>query len=130
MAETVKPYRRIADTVVEVIEAGQYKRGDRLPTERELAESFRVSRHRQSRDHRHDRERLGKAQPLAPGPYILARARGLGLEPHSPEPRPAMRDHLERVIEHRLSATETEADQKARPETSARRAAIAKRVVI
>ncbi len=44
--------------------------------------------------------------------------------------RQAMRDHLERVIEHLLHATETEAVQRAKQETSTRRDAIAKRVAI
>ena len=44
--------------------------------------------------------------------------------------RQAMRDHLERVIDHLLHATETEAVQKAQQETKARRNAIAKRVAI
>jgi DNA-binding GntR family transcriptional regulator len=43
MADNVKLYRRIADSVADAIEAGQYKLGDRLPTERELAEQFGVS---------------------------------------------------------------------------------------
>jgi DNA-binding FadR family transcriptional regulator len=44
MAENVKLYRRIADSIADAIEGGQYKLGDRLPTERELAEQFGVSR--------------------------------------------------------------------------------------
>ncbi|HWT50735.1 MAG TPA: GntR family transcriptional regulator, partial [Caulobacter sp.] len=44
--------------------------------------------------------------------------------------RQAMRDHLERVIDHLLHATETEAVQRAQQETKARRSAIAKRVAI
>ena len=76
---------------------------------------------------------------------ILARARGLGLEPRIAEHRRvvealkardpatarlAMRDHLERVIDHLLHATETEAVQRAKQETKARRDTIAKRVAI
>ena len=44
MSDNVKLYRRIADSVADAIEAGQYRLGDRLPTERELAEQFGVSR--------------------------------------------------------------------------------------
>ncbi len=39
-----KLYRRIADAVADEIERGIYKVGSRLPTERELAEKFDVSR--------------------------------------------------------------------------------------
>jgi DNA-binding FadR family transcriptional regulator len=249
MADNVKLYRRIADTVADAIEAGQYKLGDRLPTERELAEQFGVSRPtlREAMialemlgmiEARHglgiyvtgnvrpaaptseidfeigafeliEARRLfeGEAAALAAASIddaqlaqlealmvrmhdedeiagedadrefhmiiarstgngaiiatienlwdwrnrsplarnILARARGMGLEPRINEhrrvfealkardpaaARQAMRDHLERVIEHLLHATETEAVQKARQETSARRDAIAKRVAI
>lgn len=249
MADNVKLYRRIADTVADAIEAGQYKLGDRLPTERELAEQFGVSRptlreamialemlgmiearhglgiyvtgdvrpaapaaeidfeigafeliearrlfegeaaalaatsiddaqlaqlealmvrmHEEDEIAGEDADRefhmiIARAtgngaiiatienlwewrnrSPLARN--ILARARGMGLEPRIHEhrrvyealkardpaaARQAMRDHLERVIEHLLSATETEAVQKAKQETSARRSAIAKRVAI
>lgn len=249
MADNVKLYRRIADTVADAIEAGQYKLGDRLPTERELAEQFGVSRPT-LREAMIALEMLGmiearhglgiyvtsNARPAAPnheldfeiGAFeliearrlfegeaaalaatsiddeqlaqlealmvrmheeeeiagedadrefhmiiaratgngaiiatienlwdwrnrsplarnILTRARGMGLEPRIHEhkrvfdalkardphaARQAMRDHLERVIEHLLHATETEAVQKAKLETSARRSAIAKRVAI
>lgn len=44
MAENAKLYRKIADSIADAIEAGQYKLGDRLPTERDLAEQFGVSR--------------------------------------------------------------------------------------
>jgi DNA-binding FadR family transcriptional regulator len=44
MSDNVKLYRKIADSVADAIESGQYKLGDRLPTERELAEQFGVSR--------------------------------------------------------------------------------------
>jgi GntR family transcriptional repressor for pyruvate dehydrogenase complex len=82
-------------------------------------------------------------RPLARN--ILTRARGMGLEPRIAEhrrvvdalrardpaaARQAMRDHLERVIEHLLHATETEALQKAQQESHARRSKIAKRVAI
>jgi DNA-binding FadR family transcriptional regulator len=249
MADNVKLYRRIADTVADAIEAGHYKLGDRLPTERELAEQFGVSRPT-LREAMIALEMLGmiearhglgiyvtsNARPAAPtheidfeiGAFeliearrlfegeaaalaatsiddaqlaqlealmvrmheeeeitgedadrefhmiiaratgngaiiatienlwdwrnrsplarnILARARGMGLEPRINEhrrvfealkardpaaARQAMRDHLERVIEHLLHATETEAVQRAKQETSTRRDAIAKRVAI
>jgi len=249
MADNVKLYRRIADTVAEAIEAGQYRLGDRLPTERELAEQFGVSRptlreamialemlgmiearhglgiyvtgnvrpvvpsaeidvdvgafeliearrlfegeaaalaatsitddqlqqlevlmvrmHEEEEVAGEDADRefhmiIARAtgngaimatienlwdwrnrSPLARN--ILTRARGMGLEPRINEhrrvyealkardphaARQAMRDHLERVIDHLLHATETEAVQKAKQETSARRNAIAKRVAI
>jgi DNA-binding FadR family transcriptional regulator len=63
---------------------------------------------------------------------ILTRARGMGLEPRIVEhrrvfealkardpaaARQAMRDHLERVIDHLLHATETEAVERAKQET-------------
>lgn len=249
MADNVKLYRRIADSVADAIEAGQYKLGDRLPTERELAEQFGVSRptlreamialemlgmiearhglgiyvtsnarpsaptneidfeigafeliearrlfegeaaalaatsiddaqlaqletlmvrmHEEEEIRGEDADRefhmiIARAtgngaiiatienlwdwrnrSPLARN--ILTRARGMGLEPRINEhrrlfdalkardphaARQAMRDHLERVIEHLLHATETEAVQKAQQETSARRSAIAKRVAI
>ncbi|WP_426012214.1 FadR/GntR family transcriptional regulator [Caulobacter sp. DWR2-3-1b2] len=250
MAENVKLYRRIADTIAEAIESGRYKLGDRLPTERELAEQFGVSRPtlreamialemlgmiearhglgiyvtgsvrpatptsseldteigafeliearrlfegeaaalaataiddaqiaelealmgRMAREEEiqgEDADRefhmvIARASgngaiiatienlwlwrdrsPLARN--ILTRARGMGLEPRIVEhrrvfealkardpaaARQAMRDHLERVIEHLLHATETEAVQRAQQETNARRSAIAKRVAI
>lgn len=37
-------YRRIADHIIAAIEAGQYAHGGKLPTERDLAESFGTSR--------------------------------------------------------------------------------------
>ena len=249
MADNVKLYRRIADSVADAIESGQYKLGDRLPTERELAEQFGVSRPT-LREAMIALEMLGmiearhglgiyvtsNARPAAPtneldfeiGAFeliearrlfegeaaalaataitddqirelesliermareeeiqgedadrefhmviarasgngaiiatienlwdwrdrsalarnILTRARGMGLEPrivehrrvfealkaHDPAAaRQAMRDHLERVIDHLLHATETEAVERARQETGARRSAIAKRVAI
>ena len=250
MAENVKLYRRIADSVAEAIESGQYKLGDRLPTERELAEQYGVSRPtlreamialemlgmiearhglgiyvtgdvrpvtpasseptadigafeliearrlfegeaaalaataitedqilelealmgRMAREEEiqgEDADRefhmvIARASgngaiiatienlwdwrnrsPLARN--ILTRARGMGLEPRIVEhrrvfealkardpaaARQAMRDHLERVIDHLLHATETEAVERAKLETGARRSAIAKRVAI
>ena len=44
MSDPKKLYRRIADAIAAEIESGHYKPGDRLPTERELAEEFNVSR--------------------------------------------------------------------------------------
>ena len=44
--------------------------------------------------------------------------------------RQAMRNHLERVIEHLLSITETETAERVKVENEARRSAIAKRVAI
>ena len=249
MSDNVKLYRKIADSVADDIEAGRYKLGDRLPTERELAEQFGVSRPT-LREAMIALEMLGmiearhglgiyvtgNVRPLAPSAEIdfeigafeliearrlfegeaaalaatsisdeqievleglltrmheeeeirgedadrefhltiaratgngaiiatiehlwdwrnrsplarniLARARGLGLEPRIVEhrrvvdalkardpaaARQAMRDHLERVIDHLLHATETEAVQRARQETNARRSALAKRVAI
>lgn len=243
-----KLYRKIADAVAAEIEAGKFKLGERLPTERELAEQFGVSRPtlREAMialemlgmiEARHgmgiyvtrtqlpptastfdfeigafeliearrlfegeaaalaattiddeqlaelerlltrmadedelqgedaDREfhlviaratgngaiiatvenlwELRNRSPLARN--ILTRARGGGLEPridehrrvlealraHDPAAaRQAMRDHLERVIEHLLRATETEALQKAEQEGAARRIEIARRVAI
>jgi GntR family transcriptional repressor for pyruvate dehydrogenase complex len=250
MAENVKLYRRIADSIADAIEGGQYKLGDRLPTERELAEQYgvsrptlreamialemlgmiearhglgiyvtgcvrppastgaevdieigafeliearrlfegeaaalaaatitdeqiaqlealmqRMAREEEIRGEDADREFhmvIARASgngaiiatienlwlwrdrsPLARN--ILSRARGMGLEPRIVEhrrvfealkardpaaARQAMRDHLERVIDHLLHATETEAVQRARQETSERRSAIAKRVAI
>ena len=249
MSDTVKLYRKIADAVAESIESGQYAIGDRLPTERELAEHFGVSRPT-LREAMIALEMLGMiearhglgiyvtatARPVAPSAEIdfeigafeliearrlfegeaaalaatsigdeqiaaledllrkmhdeeeirgedadrefhltiaratgngaiiatienlwdwrnrsplarniLARARGLGLEPRIAEHRRvvealkardpatarlAMCDHLERVIDHLLHATETEAVQRAKQETKARRDTIAKRVAI
>jgi DNA-binding FadR family transcriptional regulator len=249
MSENVKLYRKIADTVAEAIETGQYQIGDRLPTERELAEQFGVSRptlreamialemlgmiearhglgiyvtgnvrpaapsaeidfeigafeliearrlfegeaaalaatsigddqiavledllrkmHEEEEIRGEDADRdfhltIARAtgngaiiatienlwdwrnrSPLARN--ILARARGLGLEPRIAEhrrvvealkardpaaARQAMRDHLERVIDHLLHATETEAVQRVQQETKARRDTLAKRVAI
>src|SRR4029453_2640123 len=39
-----KLYRRLADSIASEIESGKYALGERLPTERELAERFGVSR--------------------------------------------------------------------------------------
>ncbi len=44
MSDNVKLYRKIADTVADAIEAGRYKIGDRLPTERDLSELLKVQR--------------------------------------------------------------------------------------
>ena len=44
VAETPKRYQRVAATVATAIEAGRYKPGQRLPSERDLAEEFGVSR--------------------------------------------------------------------------------------
>src|SRR5215218_9691449 len=44
MAPSGKLYRRLADSIAAEIEAGKYQVGERLPTERELAEAFGVSR--------------------------------------------------------------------------------------
>lgn len=250
MAENVKLYRRIADAIAEAIESGRYKVGDRLPTERELAEQYGVSRptlreamialemigmvearhglgiyvmggqrplavtssepdteigafeliearrlfegeaaalaateinddqiaqlealmERMAREEEiqgEDADRefhmvIARASgngaiiatienlwlwrdrsPLARN--ILTRARGMGLEPRIVEhrrvfdalkardpaaARQAMRDHLERVIEHLLHATETEAVERVRQETGARRSAMARRVAV
>lgn len=248
MAAAGKLYRRLADSIAADIEAGKYKVGERLPTERELAEAFGVSRPTLREglialemlgmiEARHglgiyvtraqmpvtaatydfeigafeliEARRLfeGEAAALAAATIddealaelerllalmadedelkgedadkefhmviaratgngaivatvenlwelrnrsplarnILTRARGGGLEPrivehrrvfdalkaHDPaEARQAMRDHLERVIEHLLHATETEAMEKAQQESDARRSNIAKRVAI
>jgi GntR family transcriptional repressor for pyruvate dehydrogenase complex len=86
---------------------------------------------------------LRNRSPLARA--ILTRARGAGLAPrieehgrvlealraHDPAAaRQAMRDHLERVIEHLLQTTETETAERVKEENEARRNAIAKRVAI
>jgi GntR family transcriptional repressor for pyruvate dehydrogenase complex len=86
---------------------------------------------------------LRNRSPLARN--ILSRARGSGLQPRIIEhtavlqalkardpaaARQAMRDHLERVIDHLLRATETEAMEKAKRESTAQRNRIAKRVAI
>src|ERR1700732_4192994 len=42
--DTRKLYRQVADTIMASIESGDYKRGARLPSERDLAASFKVSR--------------------------------------------------------------------------------------
>ena len=247
MTASNKLYRRIADSIAEEIEGGNYKVGDRLPTERELAEQFGVSRptlreamialemlgmvearhglgiyvtggarpmttswdfeigafeliearrlfegeaaalaattiddedlaelerllammtsQEEIKGEDADRDfhlliaratgngaiaatvenlwELRNRSPLARN--ILMRARGLGLEPRANEhrrvldalrardpvaARQAMRDHLERVIEHLLHATETEAMEKAQQESKARRSQVAKRVAI
>ncbi len=44
MSETKKLYRQIADSIAADIESGRYAPGDRLPTERDLALHFGVSR--------------------------------------------------------------------------------------
>src|SRR5688572_2497913 len=44
MAVSGKLYRRLADAIAAEIEAGKYKIGERLPTERELADQYGVSR--------------------------------------------------------------------------------------
>ena len=44
MSETKKLYRQIADSIAAEIETGRYRPGDRLPTERDLALQFGVSR--------------------------------------------------------------------------------------
>jgi len=248
MAVSGKLYRRLADSIAAEIEAGKYKVGERLPTERELADQFGVSRPTLREalialemlgmiEARHglgiyvtraqmpitasaydveigafeliearrlfegeaaalaaatiDDEAIGELErllglmadedelrgedadkefhlviaratgngaiiatvenlwelrsrsPLARN--ILTRARGAGLQPrivehsrvlealkahHPAEARQAMRDHLERVIEHLLHATETEALEKAQQESKARRSQVAKRVAI
>jgi DNA-binding FadR family transcriptional regulator len=248
MAAAGKLYRRLADSIAAEIEDGKYKVGERLPTERELAEAFGVSRPTLREglialemlgmiEARHglgiyvtraqmpvtastydfeigafeliEARRLfeGEAAALAAATIddealaeldrlltlmadedelkgedadkefhmviaratgngaivatvenlwelrnrsplarnILTRARGAGLEPrivehrrvfdalkaHDPAAaRQAMRDHLERVIEHLLHATETEAMEKAQQESDARRSHVAKRVAI
>jgi GntR family transcriptional repressor for pyruvate dehydrogenase complex len=248
MAASGKLYRRLADQIASEIGAGKYKLGERLPTERELADQFGVSRPTLREalialemqgmiEARHglgiyvtrtqpppaastydleigafeliEARRLfeGEAAALAattiddvalaelerllglmheleelPGEdadrefhmviaratgngaiiatvenlwelrsrsplanRILTRARGGGLEPridehrrvldalraHDPAAaRQAMRDHLERVIEHLLHATETEALERAQAESKARRKDVAKRVAI
>lgn len=248
MAVSGKLYRRLADAIAAEIEAGKYKVGERLPTERELADQYGVSRPTLREalialemlgmiEARHglgiyvtraqmpitasaydteigafeliEARRLfeGEAAALAAATIddgslaalerllglmadedelkgedadkefhmviaratgngaiiatvenlwelrnrsplarnILSRARGGGLQPridehrrvlealkaHDPaEARQAMRDHLERVIEHLLHATETEALEKAQQESKARRSQVAKRVAI
>ncbi len=86
---------------------------------------------------------LRSRSPLARA--ILTRARGGALTPRIQEhaevlealrrrdpaaARQAMRHHLERVIEHLLSITETETAERVKVENEARRSAIAKRVAI
>lgn len=44
MSDTKKLYRQIADSIAAEIESGRYKPGERLPTERDLALQFGVSR--------------------------------------------------------------------------------------
>jgi GntR family transcriptional repressor for pyruvate dehydrogenase complex len=44
MTDNRKLYRRIADSIAEDINSGRYRPGDRLPTERELAVHYGVSR--------------------------------------------------------------------------------------
>jgi GntR family transcriptional regulator, hexuronate regulon transcriptional repressor len=43
-AETGKRYQQVANALTQKIRAGVYKPGERLPSERDLAEQFRVSR--------------------------------------------------------------------------------------
>jgi GntR family transcriptional repressor for pyruvate dehydrogenase complex len=43
-AETRKRYQQVADTLAQQIRSGAFKPGDRLPSERDLAEQFGVSR--------------------------------------------------------------------------------------
>ena len=42
--DTRKLYRQVADTIMASIQSGDYKPGARLPSERDLAASFKVSR--------------------------------------------------------------------------------------
>ena len=42
--DTRKLYRQVTDSIMASIESGDYKRGARLPSERDLAASFKVSR--------------------------------------------------------------------------------------
>jgi GntR family transcriptional repressor for pyruvate dehydrogenase complex len=248
MSSSGKLYRRLADSIAERIIAGEYRLGERLPTERDLAEQFGVSRPTLREalialemqgmiEARHGMGIYvtGVQPPAAPPAYdveigafeliearrlfegeaaalaattideetlaeldrllvlmanddelkgevadkefhmliaratgngaiiatienlwelrnrsplarnILSRARGMGLEPRIVEHRRvldalrardpaaarlAMRDHLERVIEHLLRATETEALERARQESDAQRHRIARRVAI
>ncbi|HVZ29584.1 MAG TPA: FadR/GntR family transcriptional regulator [Asticcacaulis sp.] len=44
MSDTKKLYRQIADSIAAEIDSGRFRPGDRLPTERELALQFGVSR--------------------------------------------------------------------------------------
>ncbi|WP_443749888.1 FadR/GntR family transcriptional regulator [Asticcacaulis solisilvae] len=44
MSEPKKLYRQIADSIAADIESGRYQPGDRLPTERDLAQTYGVSR--------------------------------------------------------------------------------------
>jgi GntR family transcriptional regulator, hexuronate regulon transcriptional repressor len=43
-SDTRKLYRQVADTITESIKSGKYKSGSRLPSERDLAAAFKVSR--------------------------------------------------------------------------------------
>ncbi|MDH7639158.1 FadR/GntR family transcriptional regulator [Sphingomonas oryzagri] len=68
---------------------------------------------------------LGVDERLAEHGHILA-----ALEARAPDAaRIAMRDHLNRVIDHLLTVTETEAVERARAEVSQRRKALARRAV-
>lgn len=42
--DTRKLYRQVADSILALIKAGEYERGARLPSERDLATEFKVSR--------------------------------------------------------------------------------------
>jgi len=42
--DTRKLYQQVASTIMESIMSGKYKPGDRLPSERDLAAAFKVSR--------------------------------------------------------------------------------------
>lgn len=77
------------------------------------------------------REMLFKAGSLGVDERLKEHGRILeALEARSPEAaRTAMRQHLNRVIEHLLTVTETEAVERAREEASRRRSALARRSV-
>lgn len=44
MTESPKLYRRLVDALLQRFENGEFKAGDRLPTERELADAYEISR--------------------------------------------------------------------------------------
>ncbi len=77
------------------------------------------------------RETLAKAGSLGVENRLAEHGRILNaLQARAPdEARLAMRDHLNRVIEHLLAVTETEALERAREETQQRRRALARRSV-